>query len=287
MSDYGTNTSSRGGGYRLLAFAAAHPWLPIVLGIAYFLWVALNHEAFGLFIGRTFDMNDRPKFNRFFLRAGMIGVSLYLLTVLPFFLRRKNIRAIVYLAMTLLLTTVAVYGLVVVYSELVHFPQYMLLAILLFPALRSYHFTLVICSVLGAIDEGIQYWYLSPQRTDYFDFNDVVLNMLGSAWGLLALGAWLGKNYDWAIISIRKSGVLVLSVLFLLALAWSINLLDFVPADTAQNPAAWTLVRQEATGFWTDIPLGRRFHILRPGAGLSLLLALTLFYLPLDSILRK
>lgn len=270
----------------LINRAAAYPALPAVFGGLYFLLVVLNHEVFAVFIAETFDIDDRPQFNRFFLRAGLISVFLYLIAVTPFFWQQKNYLAMGYQVVTLLFTALIVHGLVVVYSELIHFPQYMLLAMLLFPASRSYHFTLVICGLLGAIDEGIQYWYLSPQRTDYFDFNDVVLNVMGSVWGLMAMGAWLGKGFSAPGASFRKSWILVLFTLTALAAAWGLNLLDFASPENVQNPANWTLVRQEHSGFWADLHLGRRFHILRPHTGIGLLLALTLFYTPLDRVLR-
>jgi len=72
-------------------------------------------------------------------------------------------------------------------AEKIHFLQYGILAFLVYRALRisrteiwSYTLTLLICGILGSIDEGIQ--HLLPKR--YFDMRDVYFNILGSGLGL-------------------------------------------------------------------------------------------------------
>lgn len=76
----------------------------------------------------------------------------------------------------------------VVPAEMIHIPQYMILALLLTRVIANPHHVLLYTTVLGTIDELYQYGYLRFGMNDnYVDFNDVVLNALGAIGGLLLL----------------------------------------------------------------------------------------------------
>lgn len=75
--------------------------------------------------------------------------------------------------------------------EYAHYPQFALLAWLLARALdptRSRHIPgriLFWTTLLGAIDELIQYLWITISYSEYLDFNDILVNMLGGAAGVL------------------------------------------------------------------------------------------------------
>jgi len=82
-----------------------------------------------------------------------------------------------------------IYGLVILQypEEKIHFIEYGFLAYLTFRAIRididkpvAYGYTFLIVSILGWIDEGIQ--YLLPNR--YYQIEDVILNSVSGALGL-------------------------------------------------------------------------------------------------------
>lgn len=272
---------------RAIRWACHHPFLLGVLATVYFLALSLNHEKFGILIADTFNINERASYNHLFLQMALAAGAFYLFAVVPSLIRQKNWLALTYLMLTLVLSGLAVQVLMVVMSETIHFPQYALLAMLLFPVLRSFHLTLSATAILGAIDEGLQYWYLSPQRTDYYDFNDVVLNFLGAVLGVLVIGAWSDRSVTVPRHRSHWNGLLIAGALLLLLLAWSANVIDFVPPQHTLAPAPLTLVRKASTGLWASIPMGLQFHILRPLPGLGLLLLLTALYYPLDRVLGK
>lgn len=75
--------------------------------------------------------------------------------------------------------------------EYAHYPQFALLAWLLARALdptRSRHIPgriLFWTTLLGAIDELAQYLWITTSYSEYLDFNDILVNMLGGAAGVL------------------------------------------------------------------------------------------------------
>lgn len=75
--------------------------------------------------------------------------------------------------------------------EVVHYPQYALLAVLLYRALDHVTLAAALATLLGVVDEVFQYTVLyahHPQRDQlYLDGNDMVLNALGAGLGLAAV----------------------------------------------------------------------------------------------------
>lgn len=75
--------------------------------------------------------------------------------------------------------------------EYAHYPQFAVLAWLLARALdptRSRHIPgriLFWTTLLGAIDELAQYLWITTSYSEYLDFNDILVNMLGGAAGVL------------------------------------------------------------------------------------------------------
>ena len=80
--------------------------------------------------------------------------------------------------------------LVTIDIEVIHYPQYALVAVLLARALdvdrqRRWLLEVVLVSLLfSVLDEGFQYFHLMP-GPHYFDFNDLALNQIGTLAGLL------------------------------------------------------------------------------------------------------
>ena len=85
------------------------------------------------------------------------------------------------------LILIAVNVIMVVNVEIIHIAQYCVMAILIYPLLRNFNLVMLSATLLGALDEAYQYWYLFPEKSDYFDFNDVIINFLGVLLGLIIL----------------------------------------------------------------------------------------------------
>jgi hypothetical protein len=96
-------------------------------------------------------------------------------------------RRLVGLAMTFLVGLMLfAHKLIVVNAvESIHYPQYALLVLLLAPAVRDLEIAWIVATILGAIDEGYQATFLPRGAPDYFDWNDVVLNAIGAAIGVV------------------------------------------------------------------------------------------------------
>jgi hypothetical protein len=176
--------------------------------------------------------------------------------------------------------------------ELVHYPQYFpegmaLLALTLSPAE-----SLAWIAVFGGLDECFQYWDLMGGRPVPYDFNDVYMDLLGGAAGVVFAMAVLRCSPRGAIPMpwkriIKRPGVLVVLTLVALGiLLWSGGVMVLY---RDANPHYWfALSRVKLPAFWFIVPANgpAKYHTLSPVEGPILILATIALYATLDRRLR-
>jgi len=87
-------------------------------------------------------------------------------------------------------TVAAQRWLLVTNVELIHFPQYALLAALLLAAGLAAQTAWIAATLAGVVDETYQFLVLyAGVRGTYFDYNDIVLNAVGAAWAVVLASA--------------------------------------------------------------------------------------------------
>lgn len=115
---------------------------------------------------------------------GICGVAACLIVA------KRRVRPGLLLVPTLILLTLALVAhrfLMVGTIESIHYPQYALLAFLLGRGGVPAETTWLSATALGGIDELYQYLFLPRGRPTYLDWNDIVLNAIGAAFGIVAL----------------------------------------------------------------------------------------------------
>ncbi|MCB0476370.1 MAG: hypothetical protein KDC69_11885, partial [Flavobacteriaceae bacterium] len=157
--------------------------------IAYYLSVVLPHKRFGAFLNDVvFKGVARDQYNLIVLIGAILvftGLLIIFFKNTAYSKERNKLR--IYLLFNTLFAIVVVKTLFVINIELIHFPQYALFAILVFPLARCYNSTLLWSFQAGALDEAYQYFYLAPNDTSYYDFNDLITNLVGASFGLIFL----------------------------------------------------------------------------------------------------
>jgi hypothetical protein len=122
-------------------------------------------------------------------RTALIAIPvLSVLAVLPFLAgqRRLLVRALPSLLALTAMTVAAQHWLLVVNIELIHFPQFALLAVALLAAGLSGPSAYLASTAAGVLDETYQHLVVYAGVPDtYFDVNDIVLNAIGAAWGVV------------------------------------------------------------------------------------------------------
>lgn len=257
---------------KLISWLESRKTISSFIFLVYFISVVLPHKAFGTFLNsQVFKGITRDQYNRYVLILALLPLLIYI------FIFLNNSRKVahrnkiwMYITFNIVAAILIIRYLFVINIEMIHFPQYAIMAIILFPIIGNYTATLIWATIAGAVDEAYQYFYLAPLDTSYFDFNDVLTNLVGAVFGLLLLSSYGIKEQT--TFSIKKSSIwygfgfitVVVAVLHLL------GILSIYPNDER----SYHIVRQSVEGFWTTTKVGVIYHIVRPLEGLLLTLLL-------------
>jgi hypothetical protein len=184
-------------------------------------------------------------------------------------------------------------------TELVHFPQYFPEGIALLALTLSPVESLAWIALLGGLDETYQYIYLTKGRAAPLDFNDIYMDLIGGAAGIVFAMACLrcdsrNRSSESSPQFFRrillKPGVLVIFGLLLAGvLLWGAGIVVLYEPLGVPHPHWFALSHQEIESFWyyNDKVLGpHHFHELESIEGILLILVTIAFYLPLEGKLR-
>ena len=171
--------------------------------------------------------------------------------------------------------------------ELVHYPQYLLPGMLLFALTASPAESLAWVTVIGGLDECFQYWHLHGGWGVPYDFNDIYMDLLGGALGVMVAISFLdigASRRPHAGTLLKRPGILLIAGIVLAGIAlWAGGWMLLY--EDKQNTRYWfALSRLRPKSFWFfDKTWGpRTIHTLSPVEGPALIIATLAFYSVLD-----
>jgi len=269
---------------RWIYWLSQHRLINLALIFIYYLLVVLPHEQVGLIVSKIFGELELSIYN---LIITIVSTTLLCVIILFFYKKiKKNPNQKIiwfYLISTVLFAILCFKILFVVNIEFVHFVQYAVFAMLCFPLTLNYTHTLIWATLAGALDEAYQYFYLSPHRTEYYDFNDVIINLIGAAFGLIIIKIInpVYQSFSWKTYFQSHLFYCMVNLSLLIAIAFASNILGLYPTDTK---AQYLLVKKMPTQFWSTVYPEIVYHILLPLEGLLLMIGLFIFYSKLENV---
>jgi hypothetical protein len=275
---------------KIIQWLGRNKILAILLAIAVYFSIVAFHELITELAIRLRNAIGRDKYNEYLAYCFLV-LLMALLGILFYHLFR-NRQGFFKLAITVVLTALIVFSFrfLMVYSiEAIHFVEYALVAIILLPVLRSYWETVFWVTVLGILDELFQYRFLTP-NFEYFDFNDITLNLLGAGAGVvfvfvISSQAIKVSRNKWYLSPAFLTGAGLLTVFFILLLSGKMSI---YPDNTAGSEVWFSINRKSMpVEFWTTAYPGRIFHILRPFEGIAIMYLLFIGFFGLDYLHDK
>lgn len=249
-------------------------WL-LLLSLGYFAFVTLSHYWVSEIYGGIFR-----RFGRAAMEGGLQILSLAVagaagLALLGMMWRRRKppAREAVLWAGALGLLAAGDWLLVSTRIERIHYPQYAILALLLGPVIQDDWAVLIGCTLLGAVDELVQFAW-APHYTGYLDFNDMLLNLAGALCGLLIRRAVVGARGR--AEKVRRAGCLVAFAVAgaVLLGVWARVIVPYAPVKKPvavigefEGRRAMALSFVDTSKFWHTTDYGRRYHIFSPLEG--------------------
>lgn len=168
-------------------------WTRWAIVVAYFAAICLLHLQFSLWLTAERDLPwGRGTLSDLVPAAALLGAAGLAAVVLGQLRRARRpwppaTGWLLWLIAVLAIDRWLTYSL----NEAFHYPQYALLAWLIARALDPQHRRRIAGRVLfwttlaGSLDELLQYLWITADYSHYFDFNDVLVNLVGAAAGVL------------------------------------------------------------------------------------------------------
>lgn len=267
-----------------------HSWLGWLILFFYAMAVTFPHEEVQGVVGTLAKTVGRLNLYRL---AGALALGLgALLTavMLPELRRHPQRRVIVrYWVITLLLIVAAWATLTANNTELAHYPQYFVPGALLMAITLSPLESLAWVILTGSFDEGFQYWGLHGGWGVPFDFNDVFMDFLGGALGIVFALVFLRSEAAAPRSLARflrdacsKAGAFLLALITLSGLVMLAAGKMLLYQDESNHSYWFALSRlpRQVPWFFDETWGPKHFHILSPIEGpVVLLLALVLYAL--------
>jgi hypothetical protein len=275
---------------RIIQWLGKNKLIAVLLAIVVYFCIVSFHDEITTLAIKLRNAIGRDRYNDY-LAYGFLVLLLVFLALL-FYKSLKGPHRILKTSLSIIVTAMMVvsFRLLMVYSiEAIHFVEYMIVAILLVPVLRSYGETVFWVTLLGILDELFQYRYLTP-TFEYFDFNDITLNLIGAGAGVLVVFVFSGSAIELRQIKWYKSPAILtglgLLAIFLILLLTGKMTID--PLDVTGSENWFSLNRNTMPDdFWTTAYPGRVFHILKPFEGIILIYLLLACFFMLDVFAPK
>ena len=257
--------------------------ITVLLGIAVYFCIVTFHDEVTTLVIKIRNSLGLELFNSY-LAYGFLALLIFILIIF-FYQSLKSRQKILKSVLSLIVSAMMIisFRLLMVYNiEAIHFVEYMLVAIILLPVIRSYGETVFWVTILGMLDELFQYRFLTPDF-EYFDFNDSTLNLLGAGAGALLIfvlndNAIEIRRIKWYRSPAVLTGLGLLTVFLVLLISQKISI------NPVETPGTWFSVNRVTLpdDFWKEAYPGRRFHILRPIEGIMVMILLFAGFSMLD-----
>ena len=273
----------------LLNWLSNHKRFATVLALAYLVANIFTHETVQ-HIAKWIQDSLTPAGTNTLVTVVALLLLLVAAVMIPARLRHapQKFLKIFYCVVTAAFVVMTYTRLFMINTESIHFVQYALLAVIVFAVTPRFGETVLLVTILGAIDESYQYWVLNRNEPQYLDFNDMILNLEGAAIGVLALAVLARPNSDTAPSATYSISRFLKSPAFLMAMGIALVAgLLAVLGEVALycESGAWVVLRSigpPPTEFYTTSYWGKTCHVLMPWEGLLMIAGMTAFYVFLD-----
>jgi hypothetical protein len=260
----------------------------LVLVFAYAAFICFIHDPLVKVSVVVMNKLSLPTYNQ--LVAVLSGIMLLLVLTYSgyslYHYRERLTAKLFYLLTTVTLMAVHFRTMFEMNIEIVHSLEYTILAFLLYPLAGRYAAAIIFTVPFMLLDEWLQYRVFYPTYVEYFEFNDIMMDIYGSGMMMIFLlisGVKLGGKtlHVWH----RKEFWAIALVLVVCFFAWQVCFIALYKAQQCEN--TWLVLNriEGVQGFWRQYP-GRDviYHVMQPVEAFFTVPALLLFYFGLDGI---
>jgi len=275
----------------LVTWLETHRTVNLLLILLYFVFIYFMHDPIVHLSIWVMNSMSLPVYNKV-----VKAISILLLILFTVFIggQIKQYGNNLWLKIMYLLLTI---GLIIAHFctmfemniEVIHVFEYPFLTLLIFPLTKRFGAAVLFTIPFMLMDEWHQYIVLYPSYVDYFEFNDVMIDIYGCGLAMVALLV-CGVRGQIPVKPIWKRAEFVSLAVALLALAIAIKTCFFSIYEPDKCSNTWLVLYRvhEPITFWRKFP-GRDvvYHVMQPVEAFFAITGLALFYFGLDSFRKE
>jgi hypothetical protein len=256
------------------------------LVLAYSLAIVFLHGTFVKISVVVMNNYSLPVYNVLVRNVfGGLGLLLFLLLLFKSIKSELRFLLLLYLFSVSVLIALHAAFLFEMNIEIIHAIEYALLALLVYSLTGKYGAAIIFCIPVMLIDEWRQYLVLYPGYTQYFEFNDIVMDILGCGFAMLALKIlcveirakstnvfFTRAEFIFLVLLVISFFALLKTCVFSLHIKSSCSN-TIIPLSLLENPDSFWQVHSFTKA---------RYHVLSPVNGIVAITFLCLFFMGLD-----
>ena len=167
--------------------------------------------------------------------------------------------------------------------EVVHVLEFTLLAVLLFPLTGSFGASVIFTLPFIFVNEWYQYVVLYPTYIHYYEFNDIVIDLLGCGMAMVFLWISGAKSNRNSVSFFKQPGIISLILINLIVvILLATCVFAFYPGDKCENTFLILNQLPNPHLFWQTHVYGAIYHVMNPIEGLVAICCVCLFFSLID-----
>lgn len=261
---------------RCVVFLERNRLLNSILIVLYVLVILHGHDFFVQLSIKAMNRVSLPVYNGLVM-GGIIGIGLFLLGYTLYSLKRNTTfwkQKLLLLFGCFIYLSIHISVLFEMNIEIIHVMEYIILSFLLFPFTRSIGATLIFALPIMIVDELNQYLVLYPGYNKYFEWSDIVMDIIGSGMLLLLLNiAGLRLRKRDKVFWYRQEFRVLLFLCICMFVGWLTGTLATTTAESKSNTLFVFNRLSQPEQFWQIHAFtGAQYHVLWPWEGTVLII---------------
>ena len=272
---------------RAVNWLARHWFINLLLVFAYFIFIFLMHvpcAKLSVFVEHHLSL---PIYNNVVIIISVTLLVLYLLFVYKQITNHTSSVAHKLFYLLLCLSFIIIHFRIMfeMNIEIIHVFQYSILAFLLFPLTGRFGAAVCFAIPFMLVDEWNQYINLYPGYVQYFEFNDVILDINGCGLAMITLYiAEVTGAQNIKPLWRRPEFILLAADMIATATAVLTCFIALYEADKCANTWLTLNIIHEPVTFWRKFPnRDVYYHVMQPLEAIIAIALLAFFYFGLDS----
>lgn len=265
----------------LLNWLKQHKTVNISLVIIYGISLIFLHDFFVGLSVNAMNSLSLPVYNKVVLAVSIYGgIALFVSLMYMLYKTNENRRfKLFFLLITSVLIALHYKFLFEMNIEVVHVLEFTLLAVLLFPLTGSFGASVIFTLPFIFVNEWYQYVVLYPTYIHYYEFNDIVIDLLGCGMAMIFLwiaGAKPNKN---SVSFFKQPGIVFLILINLIVVVLLATcVFAFYSGDKCENTFLVLNQLPNPHFFWQTHVFGAVYHVMKPVEGLVAINLVCLFF---------